>query len=167
MIEPPLVTPSAALARIAASCASRGIRLTATRRLVLGLLLEAERPLGAYLLMERLRATTRQAVSPPTVYRALDFLARERLVHRIERLDAFVACAAAARDGGGHAHLHQFLVCRRCGRAEEIHDPAVALALSGAAGQVGFSAHRMTVELEGECARCAAPKAEPRHQPPT
>lgn len=163
--DAPSVTPSAALARIAASCATRGIPLTATRRLVLGLLLDAERPLGAYPLMERLRVATRQAVSPPTVYRALDFLARQGLVHRIERLDAFVACSAAARDGSGHDHVHQFLVCHRCGRAEEIQDPAVATALSRAAGQAGFSAHRTTVELEGECACCAALLAATGQQP--
>lgn len=55
------------LARIAASCSARGVRLAEPRRLVLGLLLDAERPLGAYGLMERLRAATRRAVAPPTV----------------------------------------------------------------------------------------------------
>jgi Fur family zinc uptake transcriptional regulator len=115
--------------------------------------------------MERLRATTRQAVSPPTVYRALDFLARQGLVHRIERLYAFVACAVAARDGGVHDHVHQFLVCRRCGRADELQDSAVASALSRAAGQAGFATHRATVELEGECACCVGLQAAAREQP--
>lgn len=145
---------NAALALAEANCSARGIRLTDSRRLILGLLLEAERPLGAYGLLERLQTATRHAVAPPTVYRALGFLVGQGLVHRIERLDAFVACSAVAAGGGAHAHAHQFLVCRRCGRAEEVCDPAISLALSRAASRAGFAPDRATVEVEGECARC-------------
>ena len=154
---------SAALAGVEANCAARGVRLTPGRRSVLGLLLRAERPLGAYGLMERLRAATRRPVAPPTVYRALDFLVRQGFVHRVERLDAFAVCSAVAAGGDAHAHAPQFLICRRCGAALELHDPSVGRALARAAARTGFAAGHAVVEVEGLCARCAAlPRARRR-----
>jgi Fur family transcriptional regulator, zinc uptake regulator len=101
----------AQLARAAEICAARGAQLTPLRRQVLALVLEAEQPMGAYALLERLRES-RGPAAPPTVYRALEFLLENGLVHRIERLNAYTACV-----GPGHQHAHQFLICRRCGTA--------------------------------------------------
>ncbi|MCX7932397.1 MAG: transcriptional repressor [Rhodovarius sp.] len=143
--------PEAALARAEALCAARGVQLTPLRRQVLALVLEAEQPIGAYALLERLRER-RGPAAPPTVYRALDFLLEQGLVHRIERLNAFTACA-----GPGQAHQHQFLICRGCGTAAEISDAEVAAALAQAASRAGFRAQRMTVEIEGLCAACGGP----------
>jgi Fur family zinc uptake transcriptional regulator len=148
------------LERAAARCTQRGAKLTDLRRLVLGLILDAQAPTGAYDLLEALRGR-RGAAAPPTVYRALDFLQEQGLVHRVERLAAFVGCvdaldteAAAAADG--HAHAAQFLICRRCGHVTEIDDHALAEALAAAAGRVGFRVSGATVEAEGLCAACAA-----------
>lgn len=73
------------------SAPGRG-RMTAQRRDVLGLILQADAPVGAYDLLEQLRVSDRRP-APPTVYRALDFLLEHGLIHRIERLSAFVPCA--------------------------------------------------------------------------
>lgn len=143
-----------ALARAEAACAARGARLTALRRAVLGLVIEARQPVGAYALLERLRAS-RAGAAPPTVYRALDFLLAQGLVHRVERLNAFVACGAA-HDHGGHAHPAQLLVCAGCHAVTELDDHAVAAAIARAADAAGFHVERVTVEVEGLCARCAA-----------
>ncbi|MDE2005859.1 MAG: transcriptional repressor [Rhodospirillales bacterium] len=147
----------AALSRAEASCAARGVRLTALRRDVLGMILDAETPTGAYDLLERLRRS-RGGAAPPTVYRALDFLRAQGLVHRVERLAAFVGCVAAAAPAP-HAHPAQFLICRACGRATEIDDPALAHALEEAALRHGFAVARSTIEAEGRCAACAAAPA--------
>ncbi len=155
-----------ALAQVEARCSARGIRLTEARRLVLGLLLDAERPLAAYALMERLQATTRRTVAPPTVYRALGFLVEQGLVHRVERLDAFAACSVVAQGGGAHAHAHQFLICRGCGTALELHDASVARALSRAAARSGFAVGHAVVEAEGVCARCATTHPAQEAPPP-
>ncbi len=155
-----------ALARVEAICSARGIRLTESRRLVLRLLLDAERPLGAYGLMERLQAATPRTVAPPTVYRALGFLVAQGLVHRVERLDAFAACSAVAQGRGTHAHAHQFLICRSCGTALELHDASVARALSRAAARSGFAVGHAVVEVEGVCARCAATHPAQKAPPP-
>jgi Fur family zinc uptake transcriptional regulator len=144
-----------ALARAAAVCAERGANLTDLRRDVLGLILESAEPTGAYDLLERLRAR-RGAAAPPTVYRALDFLLGQRLIHRIERLAAFVGCLDAHAHDPGHQHAAQFLICRQCGRVTEIDDPALAHALEDAAARAGFTVARATIEAEGLCATCAA-----------
>lgn len=148
------------LTRAEAICAARGARLTALRRDVLGLILEADTPAGAYDLLDRLRRN-RGTAAPPTVYRALDFLCEQGLVHRVERLAAFVGCVAqpgpeaTAPAPHVHAHAAQFLICRRCGRAIELDDPELAQALAAAAARRGFSVSAATIEAEGVCAACA------------
>ncbi|MCC6717246.1 MAG: transcriptional repressor [Acetobacteraceae bacterium] len=152
---PPDFTPAttAKLAHATALCDRRGSRLTELRRLVLGLILDAEAPTGAYDLLERLRAH-RGAAAPPTVYRALDFLQEQGFVHRIERLSAFVGCIEAHDHEAGHHHAAQFLICRTCGQATELDDHALAHALSDAAAAVGFKVTGATIEAEGTCAKC-------------
>jgi Fur family zinc uptake transcriptional regulator len=146
----------AALDRAAAACLVRGGQLTALRRQVLRLVLEAEQPIGAYALLDRLRAA-RPGAAPPTVYRALDFLRDHGLIHRLERLNAFIGCEHSHHgEAHGHDHPHQFLICGNCGSTAEICDDAVAAAVAAAASRIGFAPQRTTVEVEGLCARCAA-----------
>jgi Fur family transcriptional regulator, zinc uptake regulator len=137
-------------------CGTRGARLTDLRRQVLGLILDSPAPTGAYDLLERLRAT-RNGAAPPTVYRALDFLQEQGLVHKLERLSAFVGCVAHDSD-----HAAQFLICRTCGRVIEIEDRKLAHALDDAARRLGFTVGKATIEAEGQCADCAATGSEIR-----
>jgi Fur family zinc uptake transcriptional regulator len=139
-----------------AACLRRGAKLTPLRREVLELILEAEAPIGAYALLDRLKAA-RPGAAPPTVYRALDFLLEQGLIHKVERLNAFIGCVEAGREQGQeHGHPHQFLICRRCGTTVEISDQAIARAIAEAAREAGFTAAAATVEIEGVCSRCAA-----------
>lgn len=140
-----------------AACAAAGARLTPLRRQVLGLVLESPQPIGAYALLDRLKAS-RTGAAPPTVYRALGFLLEHGFVHKVERLNAFVACGAA-HDHEGHAHPAQLLVCSTCHAVTELDDHAVAHAIARAAGAAGFRPARATVEVEGTCARCARRQA--------
>jgi Fur family transcriptional regulator, zinc uptake regulator len=148
----------AMLDRAAAECRARGAQMTELRRQVLALVLASPAPVGAYALLDRLRAD-RPGAAPPTVYRALDFLLEQGLVHKVERLNAFVGCAGPAvhaHCGHGHDHPHQFLICGQCGATAELCDHQVATALEAAARAAGFRARRTTVEVEGLCAACAA-----------
>ena len=129
-------------------CTSRGARMTGLRREVLGLVLDSPAPVGAYDLLDRLG----RRGAPPTIYRALDFLREQGLVHRIEKLSAFVGCIEEA----DHAHAAQFLICRDCGRATEIESLEIAAALAHAAAASGFAIDAATVEAEGHCADCRA-----------
>lgn len=143
--------PAEALAEAERLCEANGTQLTELRRAVLALVLQASGPVTAYQLLDQLKATRRTAV-PPTVYRALDFLIENRLVHKLEQLNAFIPCSDAHHDH----HDAQFLICDKCGAVAEIEDPAVARALRRAAEKYGFHPSRAVVELDGTCAACAA-----------
>lgn len=134
-----------------ASCARDGARLTELRREVFKLILKAGGPIGAYPLLDRLKATRLRA-APPTVYRALDFLLQQGLIHRVERLNAFISCD----DAGRHDHAVQFLICRTCGNVDEVEDEGIADALRQATEAQGFKPGHATIEVEGTCATCAA-----------
>jgi len=131
-------------------CAGNGAQLTELRRSVLDLILQADGALTAYRLLDRLQETRKGAV-PPTIYRALDFLLKQGLIHRVERLNAFVPCS----DAGQHRHVAQFLICSACGTVAEIEDHAVAQALARAAARAGFHPGNAVVEIDGTCAACA------------
>ncbi len=144
-------------------CQQRGATLTELRRHVLGLILDAASPTGAYELLDRLRETRRRA-APPTVYRTLGFLLDQGLIHKVERLSAFVGCVTgctADPDEKAHTHAAQFLICRECGRVIEMRDPAVPVALARAAQSIGFRVDHATIEAEGLCTTCAVATAEP------
>ncbi|MGI4793797.1 MAG: Fur family transcriptional regulator [Janthinobacterium lividum] len=143
----------AQLDQAAEACARHGARLTEIRRRVLGLIIESRGPLGAYALLDRLKAERGNA-TPVTVYRALDFLLEHGLVHKIERLNAFIACT----DQRSHEHTHaaQFLICRLCGTVAELEDHSIADAIASAANRTGFQPLRATIEVEGTCGVCSA-----------
>ena len=139
-------------------CERRGANLTELRRHVLGLILDAASPTGAYELLDRLRQSRRGA-APPTVYRTLDFLLEQGLIHRIERLSAFVGCVAGCTDEpdeSAHTHAAQFLICRACGRVVEMQNHDVSMVLTRAAKEAGFSVSSATIEAEGLCSTCRA-----------
>lgn len=142
-----------ALVRAEALCASRGARLTAIRRQVLELVWSGHRPRGAYAILDDM-AVEGKRVAPLTVYRALDFLVEQGLVHRIESLNAYIGCPDP-----DHAHPGQFLVCRECGNAIELNDARVSAAIASCAGDQGFTVDRTTVEVRGLCAACRSPLA--------
>ena len=131
-------------------CRERGVRLTEIRQRVLELIWQSHRPRGAYDLMEELGKEGRNS-APPTVYRALDFLIEQGLVHRIESLNAYVACPCPE-----HVHGFQLLICRHCGRVEELHLDEVNDQLKSRARSLGFDVDRQTIELLGTCDACRA-----------
>jgi Fur family zinc uptake transcriptional regulator len=140
---------SAAMAIAEAKCMEHGRRLTPIRRHVLDVLLGSHQPLGAYEIMERLAPQGRRP-APITVYRALEFLRDNGLIHRIESRNAFVACVH------NHASAEPvvFLICERCGAVGEAASMAVAATLSAAARAAGFTPKSPVIEIGGICAHC-------------
>ena len=142
----------AALDAAEAACARRGKRLTPLRRRVLELVWRGHRPVGAYDLLALLQ-DERGRVAPPTIYRALDFLCAQGLVHRLNSLQAFIGCEhMGEREDGSHAA--HFLICQDCGVAVEVRDGQLDGAISGLAGRAGFAIAEETIELSGLCAAC-------------
>ena len=128
-------------------CLEAGETLTPARQRVLELLWDEPGPAKAYDLLNRLGGTAK----PPTVYRALDFLVRLGLAHRIESLNAFAACEV-----GACARSAIFLICNRCGHAEEIDAGHAVVDLDEAAARHGFAIERTVIEVSGVCATCKA-----------
>ena len=137
-----------AVAAAEAECQRRGHRLTDLRRRVLELVWNSHEPVKAYDLLNRLRGERRGA-APPTVYRALEFLQNEGLVHRIESLNAFVGCGEPHR-----RHIGQFLICEHCGTVAEMDDSEVSALLAQKAAGLGFLVSGEVIELRGICADC-------------
>ncbi|MEO1103840.1 MAG: transcriptional repressor [Pseudomonadota bacterium] len=144
-------TPKAESALQAAEklCADRGQRLTPHRRRALQILLEAERPLGAYDVLDRLTAYG-FAGQPPVAYRALDFLIEQGLVHKLRETKTFLACRHPLEDHGA-----AFLICRECGQVKEVCVEPKKGAFGRAAREAGFTIERTTMEAAGVCAQCS------------
>jgi Fur family zinc uptake transcriptional regulator len=138
----------AALAGAEARCALAGERMTAPRRRVLELLLRTGAPSKAYDLIASF-GENGAAAKPPTVYRALEFLSRQGFVHRIESLNAYVACHVGER-----AHAAGFLICSCCGAAREI-EPVGVDQVQAAADASGYSLSSIVLEAHGLCPACA------------
>lgn len=138
---------ASALSRVEAECASRKLQLTPVRRRTLEILLEHHAALGAYDVLERL-ASDGFGSKPPVAYRALNFLVENGFAHRIERLNAFIAC-----DHPGEAHDPAFLICRSCQHVAEAEAPPTIT------GTTGFEVESTVVEAEGLCPECQKEKA--------
>jgi Fur family transcriptional regulator, zinc uptake regulator len=138
-----------AMAHAEALCAERGERLTPMRRRVLEILAASHKPLGAYEIVDAAAAHGPRP-APITVYRALDFLRENGLVHRIESRNAFVAC------GRNHPSdaLVAFLICDRCGAVGEAPAAAAAQSLAAAAQGAGFAPNLSVIEITGTCSHC-------------
>ncbi len=136
------------LDELARAAKTRGLRLTPARVRVLELLGEAHRAMGAYEILDRLRAEGLGS-QPPVVYRALEFLTGAGFVHKIERLNAYVACCHPEGEHGAC-----FLICSRCRKVAEIEDGALDIALAQAAAGRGFAMRRIVLEIEGACPAC-------------
>ncbi len=134
-----------------AYCSENGLRLTPVRARVLEIMLEAHRALGAYDILERLRADGLGG-QPPVVYRALDFLVAHGFVHRLERLNAFTACAHPSED-----HEAMFLICGDCHRVAEAPLAPLTGKIDGIAVSMGFDVSARTVEVVGRCPSCQVP----------
>ena len=133
-------------------CAERALRLTPLREQVLQLVWQSHKPLGAYAILDLLsvaNGATGQRPAPPTVYRALEFLLENGLVHRINSLNAFIGCNHPLAH-----HSSLFLICRNCETAIEITDPAISSAIHRAAQSARFTEQSACVEISGLCPNC-------------
>ena len=121
------------------------LKWTPVRRRVLEILLENHAAMGAYDILKRLKAEG-LGDQPPVAYRALAYLTEHGLAHRIERLNAFVACARPDA-----VHDPAFMICRTCRRVAET---AAVDPLDRAAEASGFAIERTVIEAEGLCPAC-------------
>lgn len=131
-------------------CEAQGERMTAPRLRTLELILSQNAPMKAYDVIDRFHPEG--SAKPPTVYRALSFLEQMGLVHRIESLNAFVACQVHDHTDEPEAHSAAFLLCECCGQSEEV--PLTLSGIDQKAAQSGFTIRHITVEAKGRCKAC-------------
>ena len=138
-----------AISHAEALCAARAERLTAPRRQVLEALAASHKPLGAYDIID-LIARRKPRPAPITVYRALEFLMKHGLAHRIESRNAYLACAHNHDTGA----LVAFLICDTCGAVGEASTTAMAKLVAAAARKAGFRPSMSVIEITGTCSHC-------------
>ncbi len=145
-----------ALAAAEALCAKRGVRLTAIRKRVLELVWASHQPLGAYAILDKLTNEGHKP-APPTVYRALEFLLEQGLIHRIASLNAFLGCIHPSKQ-----HLACFFICQHCGNAEElVESQTLQQEIQRRALDLGFSIQQSILEVAGWCKQCEAHRVLP------
>ena len=119
-------------------------------KMIVEALRDVGRPVSAYELIEELR--DKASLAPQTVYRSLDRLIAEGQAHRLESLNAFVACRHASHEG----ETAVFAICNDCGTVSEFDEPAAVDRLAAWARKAKFAVERMTLELRGRCRDCTA-----------
>lgn len=144
-----------ALASAERICKERGARFTDIRRDVLSYIWASHEPIGAYEILAMMNNEVDVQVAPMTVYRALDFLIEQGLVHRITSRNAYVGCAHPES-----SHSGQFLICRECGRVAEIDEDGISEALNRSAARAGFDVASPVIEIEGCCFDCRGHRNE-------
>jgi len=125
--------------------------LTKNQEMVLGALSDAKSPMSAYAILDELRGEGFRA--PPQVYRALEKLVAGGLVHRLESLNAFVACS---HEDCHDAGLIAFAICEQCGLVSEFSDQAVSTRLTHWITDHQFTNTKTTIEIRGDCGTCSA-----------
>ena len=140
-------------AHVEAACLSRGLQMTALRRDVAAIFADADQPLGAYAIIQKLAEAQKRSVAPPTVYRTLDFLVENGFVVKIESRQAFVKCDHCDHDHDGHGVLFS---CARCGRAQEVDSDGIEREVAALAARLAISIDRKVLEIEGVCGSCHA-----------
>lgn len=129
-------------------CELSGLRLTPIRQRVLELVWQNHEPVKAYDILGELKQS-KSSSAPPTVYRALDFLQDEGLVHKIESLNAYVGCGDPKE-----LHKSQFFICDDCGAVAELDDVDIRELLQKKAHKFGFRIADEMVEIKGQCQEC-------------
>lgn len=135
-------------------CAERGVQLTTIRRQVLELIWDSHKAAKAYDLLDLIKPL-QQSAKPATVYRALDFLLEQGLIHRVESLNAFIGCSCSERQ-----HEQLLLICVQCHEVEERPGAIVMEAVSRELEQAGFTVHRKAIEIQGICKHCGQSQAK-------
>ena len=142
-------------------CRADGVRFTPLRQQIYALILQAKKPIGAYDLITQLQQmrtveddehsikARQKNVAPPTVYRSLEFLLTENLIHQLTSINAYVPCCHPRAP-----HTAAFLICGQCQRVQECSSMPVQEIMNFAQQDVGFQVARSVIELSGYCQDC-------------
>lgn len=139
---------STAVAQAEAICQRKGVRFTKLREQVFQLIWQSHKPITAYKLLDLIKDSDFSA-TPPTVYRTLDFLMEQGLIHRINSLNAYVGCCQL-----GNSHTGTFMICQQCGQAQEVDDQGISDAIRDISKGFQFQVNGYATEIYGVCPSC-------------
>jgi Fur family zinc uptake transcriptional regulator len=125
-------------------CEENNLRFTNPRQFVLEILLKSNRPMGAYDVLKQLGKFINNP-KPPTAYRAIDFWREQGFIHKVESLNAYIACCEDHKHNNTH-----FLVCDDCNNVEELHTHQN----NNTRIPDGFISKRTFTETHGTCGQC-------------
>ena len=134
-------------------CKSKGDRLTDLRRAIFEILIKSEKPLRAYEIIEKMREHGKR-IHAATIYRILEFLSSNGLVHRVDALNAYIACTKNHTD-----HPSLLFICSNCSRTAEIDDPELCGSIHKNLIKLGMSSNNDCIEVKGRCENCAIQSA--------
>lgn len=137
-----------ALKRAETVCRDKGLQFTALRRGVLEIIWESHAPIKAYDILDKLKKESASA-KPPTVYRTLDFLLHNELIHKLNSLNAYTGCSHPRK----HSECY-FLICEKCGEIRECQNSNLTKAIASTAGKNKFTPGHTTLEIQGQCREC-------------
>ncbi len=142
---------NAALSRAKIVCDDSQVRLTPIREAVLRTIWASHRPLGAYDIVDKmtLNPASGKRILAPTVYRSIEFLLEQGLIHRIATLNAYIGCPFP-----GSNHSDFFLICRKCGSAAECSADQLNIAVAQTAKRAHFQVESQVIEIVGLCPEC-------------
>ena len=129
-------------------CQNNGARFTDIRRQILQMVWNSHRPAKAYDILDQLKKSQSRA-KPPTVYRALDFLLENGLVHRINSINAYIGCSHPLK----HTDCY-FLICSTCQEISECCTDILTKEITNIAKNAKFNFNKINLEIEGKCQKC-------------
>ena len=148
------------IAHAKAVCLKKGVKLTRLRQQILQLVWSNHKPVGAYAIMEQLEQNSkREHVAPPTVYRSLDFLLEQGLIHKVHSQNAYIACCSPI-----HKHGDVLFICNGCGVALEVPNNSIQQAVNLSASQNRFMVQDQIFEIKGLCVDCKKRGSQASHE---
>lgn len=133
------------------SCEKHNIHLTKIRKVVYETIVNEQSPIKAYDIIERLRSIDLK-LTPATIYRSLDYLIENKLIHKINALNAYVSCTCDDHDLEHQTTL--MLICSKCHKTQEILDPDLCNMISSHINQLGMKLEHNCIEIQGLCKDC-------------
>ena len=130
-------------------CQQKGLRFTSLRKIILEMIWSNHEPSKAYDILDKLKDVNLSA-KPSTVYRTLDFLLENGLIHKLNSLNAYIGCS--------HPLEHNecfFLFCQECKEIKECCNKELAKAINQTASNNKFQPMNVILEIQGECQECA------------
>lgn len=129
-------------------CKERNLKMTPQRKGVLECLHAAAEPLTAYELLDVYRKA-HDAGEAMTIYRALAYLEKMHVIHKIHSQNKYKLCDL------GHADSSvQLFLCNHCHDTQELHSNELQQLLQKTAKANDFIIQESMLELSGICNQC-------------